>query len=134
MESYKELYEKAQKEKTTKQITAEYVKFEKAGDYVLGRFLSSNTQVSSLNNSEYKQYLFETDTGPVKFSLGAGIDTDAAALMKRGGIYYIEFRGREKTSSGYQVKEFTIEQIPDGEGRVVDPAELDWLEDTEGKA
>jgi hypothetical protein len=111
MTNYKQLYETAKKKGTLKQRTPEFIKFEEPGQTVIGEFVSANTVKSSLNDGNYNQYIFQTDDGLVKFSLGAASDAELEAVLIQGCIYGIEFLGNEKISGGRSVNKFNVVEI-----------------------
>lgn len=109
--SYKEQYAEAKKGKDVKTLTATYIEFKEKGTSIVGRLLSRNTVQSTLGGGTYFQYLFDTDKGMVKFALGRATDSEAGALMGRGGVYAIEFLGQEKISGGRKLNRFNVEEI-----------------------
>jgi len=111
MVDFKKLYEEAKKKGTLKQRTPEFIKFETPGQMVIGEFVSANTVKSSLNDGNYNQYIFQTDNGLVKFSLGAASDAELEAVLIQGCLYAIEFLGNEKISGGRSVNKFNVVEI-----------------------
>ena len=109
--SYKEQYEQAKKGDGVKALSAEYIDFDKKGVKVVGRLVGRNTVNSTLGGGTYYQYLMETDAGLIKFALGRATDSEAGALMGRGGVYAIEFLGQEKISGGRKLNKFKVEEI-----------------------
>lgn len=108
---YKEQYGEAKKGKALKDLTATYVEFKDKGQKVIGRLLSRNSVQGMLGTGTYFQYLFDTDEGRVKFALGRATDSEAGALMGRGGVYAVEFLGQEKISGGRKLNRFKVEEI-----------------------
>jgi len=115
MDSYKSLYEQAKKADNVRPLTAEYKKFEKKGDSVLGRLVGVTPVASTLGGGEYNQYLMETDEGLVKFALGRAGDSEIGAVMKVEKIYYVEFQGQEDIAGGRRVNKFKCEEVGFGE-------------------
>lgn len=115
METFRGLYDQAKKEKTTRQLTAEYRKFEKKGDSVLGRLVGVLAVQSTMGGGEYNQYLFETDEGLVKFALGRSGDGEIGVVFEKGKVYYIEFLGKEDISGGRRVNKFYCDEVGFGE-------------------
>lgn len=109
--SYKEQYEEAKKSDGLKGLSATYVEFAKKGIKVLGRLIGRNAVNSSLGGGTYYQYLMETDEGLIKFALGRATDSEAGALMGRGGVYAIEFLGQEKIAGGKKLNKFKVEEL-----------------------
>jgi len=130
MKSYQELYKAAKKAKSTKQLTPVYQKWDKEGQMIIGAFISSNPVQSRLGGTEYNQYIFETDTGLVKFALGRSADSEFTAVLGKGVVYAITYMGKEKISGGRQVNRFNIEEI--GVSDMVDETE-EGTEDDDSK-
>jgi hypothetical protein len=108
---YKEIYEKAKNEGQVKELTAQYKEWKQPNDIIVGKFISTNKVQSRLGGSEYNQYLFETDEGLIKFALGAITDHEALPLMKPGGIYAIEYQGKQQIQGGRQVNRFNVTEV-----------------------
>ena len=122
--SYKESYAKAKKEESLEQLTATYLEFKKPGVSVVGRFIHQNKVPGKRPDTEYNQYLFETDEGLVKFAMGNVTDNEAGALMRIGEIYHIEFKGTEDLGGGRRVNKFFIERLMEHDmGRVGGPGD-----------
>lgn len=121
--TYKALHEEAVKAKRTKQLTAEYREWKKAGDFVIGMLLAKNPVGSTLGEGTYAQYLFETDSGLVKCALGKATDNEAGAVMEIGKIYHIEFKGKVEISGGRRVNQFNVTRIITEEEAKVGDAE-----------
>ena len=109
--SYEEKYNDAISEGKVKELSADYKKWEKSGDTILGSYESSNSVVSKMGSQPYNQYLFNTDDGMVKFALGRATDNASASLMEFGGVYCITFKGQEKIGSGRKINTFEILEI-----------------------
>lgn len=121
MKTYAELYEAAQKSKNIRQLTAEYVKWEKPGDVILGRLVGVSAVQSSVGGGEYNQYLFETDEGLVKFALGRSGDGEIGAVMEKGKVYMINFLGQEELTGGRRVNKFNCIEVGYGDEVVSKP-------------
>ncbi len=116
MSTYKQMYDKAVKDKAIKQLTPEYMEFNKPGIKVIGAFVSKGVVESSAGGGEYFQYVFETDDGRVKFHMGRATDSDVGKKLVEGMIYSITFEGKEEISAGRRVNKFNVEEIgPSGE-------------------
>jgi len=109
--NYKEAYTKAKKEESLEQLTATYLEFKKEGVTVIGRYIHVNVVPGKRPDTEYNQYLFETDEGLIKFAMGNVTDNEAGALMRIGEIYRIEFKGQEELTGGRRVNKFFIERL-----------------------
>lgn len=111
MSTYKEMYEKAKKDKGLKQLTPVYQEWKKPDDQVVGAFISKGEVESSAGGGKYFQYVFETDKGNVKFHMGRAADNDVGAVLAQGVIYAITFQGKEEISGGRRVNKFNVEEI-----------------------
>ncbi len=56
-------------------------------------------------------YIFSTDEGLVKFSLGSAADNEVAAIFGEGGVYAIKYQGKEEIGGGRSVNKFEISEI-----------------------
>ena len=108
---YEQEYDRAVKEERTEVVRAQYLTLDEEGDKITGRFVGIGKVVSSLNDKEYNQYLFDTSDGLVKFPLSSTVDVEAERIFKEGEIYRIEFLGKTKTQKGYTVKDFDIRHV-----------------------
>ena len=111
MSTYKEMYEKAVKDKAVKQLTPVYQEWKKPQDRVIGSFISKGEVSSSAGGGSYYQYVFETDDGNVKFHMGRAADTDVGAVLTPGIIYTITYLGQEEIKGGRRVNKFNVEEI-----------------------
>ncbi len=111
MQTYKEMYDKAKKEKSLKQLTPEYKEWKEPDDMVIGAFISKGTVESSAGGGQYFQYVFETDEGNVKFHMGRASDNDIGAVLVPGVIYAITYQGKEEISGGRRVNKFMVEEL-----------------------
>lgn len=102
------MFELAQKKGTAKNITPEFIPWEKKGQTVLGQFISKNLVKSREDDKTYGQYLFKTDIGLAKFSMGGAADNEYAETMIPGNVYHITFEGQEKLSGKKKVNKFTV--------------------------
>lgn len=128
---YEEQYEEAMKEGRTESVRANYLTLDEEGDVVVGRFVGIGKVVSSLNDKEYNQYLFDTTDGLVKFPLSSTVDIEAERIFKEGQVYRIEFLGKTKTQKGYTVKDFDIRHVI--EPRDMPPKQREENGEGEGK-
>lgn len=111
MGKYDELYKSQEENEGLEKITPAYFKWEKEGEYILGAFVSSSSIDSKINDGSYQQYVFDTDNGPVKFSCGKVFDSEIGGNLKEGCVYRIEYRGKEKTQSGYNINRFDVVKV-----------------------
>lgn len=116
MNSYKQMYDQAVKDKAVKQLTPEYMEWKKPDDQIIGAFVSKGVVESKAGGGQYFQYVFETDKGHVKFHLGRSTDNDIGASMVPGMVYCITFLGKEEISGGRRVNKFNVEEVgPSGD-------------------
>jgi hypothetical protein len=108
---YKEQYEEAQKVGGVQGLTPEFMKFEKKGEVVLGKYITSSDVQGQIGEGTYKQYLFDTDEGLVKFAMGAATDREVEPQLIAGDVYRVVFEGKEKITGGRQVNKFKVEHI-----------------------
>ena len=111
MKSYKAMYDQAVEEKAVKQLTPEYMKWNKPDEQVIGVFISRGEVDSSAGGGKCYQYVFATDKGRVKFHMGRATDIDVGASLVPGIIYCITFLGKEEISDTRSVNKFNIEEI-----------------------
>ena len=111
LNTYKKAYEHAKKVKALKQLTPAYVRWTEEGQQVIGAFVSSTEVTSRLSGKGYNVYLFETDEGLVRFSLGATIDGTVSEMFAKGVVYAVTYKGKEKIAGGRSVNRFDIEEI-----------------------
>lgn len=111
MRTYQKMYQDAVKTKVVKQLTPTFLKWEKEGQRVIGAFVSSNPVKGKLGLDPYNQYIFETDEGMVKFSMGRNADGEVGGSLARGGVYAITYLGKDRIEGGRSVNRFTVEEI-----------------------
>ena len=109
--TYSKMYDNAQKAKVVKQLTPTYHEWKKEGDKIIGAFITRTEVQSRLGGQSYNQYLFDTDDGLIKFALGRMADSELQDQFVKGGIYAIEYRGKEKIAGGRSVNRFSVEEI-----------------------
>ena len=109
--TYSKMYDNAQKAKVVKQLTPAYHEWKKEGDRIIGAFITKTEVQSRLGGQSYNQYLFDTDDGLIKFALGRMADSELQDQFVKGGIYAIEYRGKEKIAGGRSVNRFSVEEI-----------------------
>ena len=113
--NFQDMWKRAEKEKTIVDITPQWVPFESEGQCIVGRYRGSAEVSSSLGEGTYLQYLFDTDEGLVKFSLGKATDNELSTVMFVGGIYHVTYLGQVKVKGGRRVNQFKVQVISDGE-------------------
>ena len=115
---YHEMAAERESEGRVKKLSVQYMPWEKEGQSVIGKLVSENVIVSRKTDGTYKQYVFHTDEGMLKFQCGSYFDNEQGALMERGGIYLILFKGKRKIASGNSVNDFEVVEIaPAPEGK-----------------
>jgi hypothetical protein len=110
--TYKELREKAEKEKSGRVLTPAFVKMEAIGSNVTGKFVSSGIVTPpGENQTPYLNYLFDTDSGLVRFHLGSQTDKELAGAMLPGGVYSITYREDVKLAKGRHTKKYDVIEL-----------------------
>lgn len=121
MKSYKELHDAAKKGKALKPLTPTFMKWEKDGQQIIGAFLSKSAIPSRELGKTYNQYVFDTDDGHVKFTLGQVGDSDYGEVFTPGLVYAIEFKGMGKSAAGNEFKLFEVSEIGIGDYDAAEP-------------
>ena len=111
MSTYLEQLKEAQKNSNVKKLTAVYQKWVKSGEKILGSFIDRSEVGKAEEGNRYYQYLFETDEGLTKFSLGNASDGEIGAALIKGRVYLIEFKGKENIGGGRKVNRFECTEI-----------------------
>jgi hypothetical protein len=111
MSSYKKKYEQAKKGKYLKICTATFQEWNKPEELIVGKFISFNKVPSQRGLGEFNIYLFETDEGNVKFTLGAVTDAEVEKVLISGKVYAIVYKGQEDIAGGKRVNRFEVSEI-----------------------
>jgi len=105
-------------------LTPQWIAWEKKDQSILGKMMSFSHVDSTLGTGIYKQYLFDTDNGLVKFSLGTATDKELETILRIGYVYKITYHGQVKIKGGRKVNQFSVmatfgtDEIPSGEPEV----------------
>ena len=116
--TYAEQYEKAVAEKLAQKIDISIHRWEHEGDKLVGRVLAVDRKESDTFDSEYSQYLLETDGGYVATIFGASVDMLFKTENPVGNVYAFEYQGKRKLDGGRQMNVFTVYKIPTTKGGV----------------
>ena len=111
MSTYAEQMKEAAKGGNIKKLTSVYQKWNKSGEKVLGCFIGRSEVGKAEEGNRYFQYLFETDEGLTKFSLGNASDGEIGAVLVKGRVYLIEFKGQQTIGGGRKVNRFECTEI-----------------------
>ena len=111
MSTYAEQLKEAQKNSNVKKLTSVYHKWEKSGEKIIGCFIGRSEVGKAEEGNRYFQYLFETDEGLSKFSLGNASDGEIGAALVKGRVYLIEFKGQQTIGGGRKVNRFECTEI-----------------------
>lgn len=111
MKTYKQMYDEAAKAKAVKSLKPRYHDWKSDGNVLIGAFISLSAVDGALGGKSYNQYIFDTDEGHVKFSLGGAADNEVAAIFSPGVVYHIEYQGKEEIAGGRQVNNFIISEV-----------------------
>ncbi len=115
MQTYAEMYAAAKKGDKVKTLTPEFMKWEKEGEQIIGAFVSKSDLPSREVGKTYNQYLFNTDKGHVKFSLGQVGDSDYGEVFCPGLVYAITYQGMGKSQTGNEFKLFEVVELELGD-------------------
>jgi hypothetical protein len=99
------------KDGKAKSFAATFTKWAKTGQSITGRFLSYSVIKSSTNDGTYNHYIFETDDGRKKFFCGKVFDDEKGIFMSVGGVYRIEYLGKDELKGGHTVNNFDLLEI-----------------------
>lgn len=108
---FAKMYQDASKKGAVINLTPKYLRWEHEGDQIIGAYVGHSAVTSRLGGEPYNQYLFETDEGRVKFSMGRSADNELADTFARGNIYAITYQGKEKIQGGRSVNRFQVEEL-----------------------
>lgn len=111
MESYKKLYDRSKKAGELRSLTPEFRKWEKKGETIVGVFVSKASVHGQIGSEPYNQYVFDTDEGRVKFSLGRASDLEVGDSFIPGVVYGIEYLGKEEIGGGRRVNRFAVSEV-----------------------
>lgn len=109
---YRERAEAALKDGSAVNRTPEFAKLREENASVTGKMVGCTDVPPKNNKPGYRQYVFETDEGLVKFSLGSNADREFGLAMEIGKVYSIIFLGKEKLPSGNTVNKWNCFEIP----------------------
>ena len=112
--SYEDQYNAAKAEGSLTNMTPKYVEFKQKGDALIGSFISRSEVESTTTKKNYYQYMFDTDFGLAKCHLGSATDNEAGQLFNVGGVYRIEFQGKQSLGGGKAVNKYNIDEIAPG--------------------
>lgn len=108
---YADIYKEARKNDNVQSISSVFKTDWKKGEVVMGRLISITELESPKFNKKYFSYLFNTDEGNIKTSLGAGVDAEVKPFMKYGEIYRVEYKGDKDIGKGKPMKIFDVQHV-----------------------
>lgn len=108
---YVELFQEAEKNKNIEVVQPLFIKLEKEGETIIGAYVSAHEVLSNLSDGTYNMYVFDTDDGLVKFSLGGSADKDVGGLLRAGEVYCIKYLGKQDIGKGKRVNKYDIRRI-----------------------
>lgn len=120
---YKELLKAARDQNAARNLVAKYVKLDKEGVEVIGKYMGFVVIPAKKNMPEYKQYLFDTDDGAVKFAPGNNFDGSTGAMMSVGGVYALTYKGKRDIGAGHKVNEWECVSVPADIGDSAEPSD-----------
>lgn len=109
---YKEQAKAAEKQGAVRNMTPRFLELRHENDQVVGKFLSVSTIPAKDNKPPYNSYVFDTDDGLAKFSMGSNADAEFGASMTVGKVYSITFLGKDKLEGGRTVNKWSVFEIP----------------------
>lgn len=110
---YEALYKQKQKDKEVVDITPLFVRFPNVDDYRVGRFIDTIEVESQQTGGHYMQYIFDTNDGRIKFHMGANADREIGSVMKKGCVYFVQFKGTEDIGHGQSVNKWSVLLVED---------------------
>jgi len=120
--NYEKMYQDAEKNKTAEEIVPTFVKFEKVDQYIVGAYIEEIEITSQNTGQTYKQYIFDTDTGRVKFHLGSNADREIGSQFVKGAIYFVQSKGKEDIGHGQSVNKWVVKLVKASDHDFVPPA------------
>lgn len=105
---YSDFAKRAAEQGRGEELTPKLFQWDEEGKELVGKFISRHAVPSGLGGGDFYLYLFDTDEGRVQFALGAGVDQSVGADLKPDGLYSIQYGGKQRTSKGFQVNQFTV--------------------------
>jgi len=108
MTNLKQMAEKAMKKGQARKITPVYKSWDKEGDVLCGIYRGRAEVTGHFGGNGYNQYLFESDEGLIKCSLGKASDNEFKDLFIPDHLYVITYLGKQKISGGRQVNKFDV--------------------------
>jgi hypothetical protein len=108
---YKDLKDRAEKAGARKSLTPKFLELRTPGEEIVGRFMGTHEMPPKRGSTTYNQYIFDTDDGPVKFSMGANADKEILPSMVHGGVYCVRFDGAEEIEGGNSVNKWNVSEI-----------------------
>jgi len=109
--NYEQMMKQAQDEGRTKQISIELKRWDKEGETLIGKVIAINRKESDTFDSEYNQYMLETDFGHVATIFGASVDLLFTTVNPIGNVYAFEFKGKRKLEGGKQMNVFVVTSL-----------------------
>jgi len=93
-------------------IAPDFVQWEKKGQQIAGAYVAKSLVDSGNREGKpYNQYLFDTDSGRVKFHLGSVGDSEIGAQFLEGEVYVVEYQGKEEIGRSRSVNRFNCYHV-----------------------
>lgn len=109
---YRDQYKQAMKNGDVRAISSVMKKDWSRNEDIVGVLKNVSQVHNDKFDSDYNSYLFATDDGNIKCSLGAAVDQDVAPFMKLGELYLVRYKGDVDTGKGNPMKQFEIMRVP----------------------
>jgi hypothetical protein len=116
--NYGDFKKQVEEEKKSRELTAAFKRFVEDGDNIFGRLVSISTVIPATGGKEYNSYVFDTDAGLVKCSVGGATDKEWCGLITVGRIYSIVYHGKVDLKGGRHVNKFSLKWYPEKEDDV----------------
>lgn len=113
--TYAELLKNARDARTLRELAPTFMKWEKEGQYIVGRLISKSTVKSRQSSGEYVDYVVETDNGVVHFACGNQFDEKIGVGLAIGKVYAWTYKGKRDIGKGRRVNDFSCVLVPEPE-------------------
>lgn len=117
---YEEMYLTAEENNALVDLVPQYFEFKQAGDRIVGKHITNHLVKEDGQTNNYRQYIFETDYGMVKFHMGSCADKEVGAKFELNQVYAILFQGKENIGGGKSVNKFKVMLLKNQDGFEID--------------
>lgn len=110
---YKDAYKGAREDGQTENVNVQIIRFAEEGQEIYGEFLRRTPLEDNQYDNDVQKYLFDTDHGRISFVGGQYFDDYIGEYLKEGGLYRVEYLGKQEISDGQSVRRWNVEQFGD---------------------